>query len=378
MDTPGNDMNWDKLLEALENADTTALNEEELAMLHAARDMKSRVQTAEKFPTEEGWQRFVAERDKRQLKVHWRKRLTVAAAVALLLVGASTWWITQKQHHLKTIAKADLKPQNGVQIKLSNGKVMKLDSAGTIVQSTSGALIKADSAGIVYNAGANQEAVVAKNDTLVVPKGNKIRIALADGTRVWVNAASELIYPSAFNGPTREVQVHGEAYFEVAVNVQQPFIVQAGEVSVQVLGTSFNVNTYNTNIQTTLTSGKVSATADGKKVVLSPGQQAVYHPQTGDLQQLTVETRIFTAWKDGDVYFEEENLSTIVKSLSRSYDYEFKFEDATLEKINLTLDMPGPVNLQQVLDHIRISNREVVFRIEGRTIYVTRVGQAGQ
>ncbi len=381
MDTPGNDINWDKLLDALENADTAALNEVELSMLDAAREMRSRLQVAEKFPTDEGWQQFVAARDKRQMKVSWRRRVTVAAAIALLVLGAGTWWIRQnatKHPSLPTIAKADQKPQHGIQIRLSNGRVLTLDSTGTVVQSLNGTTIKAGSTGIVYDAGAGQSSAV-QNDTLIVPRGNKIRIALADGTRVWVNAASELIYPAAFNGPTREVKVKGEAYFEVAANVQQPFIVHAGEVNVHVLGTAFNINTYsNTAIQTTLTSGKVSAAADGNKVVLSPGEQAVYRPQSGNMQQLKVDVRIFTSWKDGDIYFEESNLSTILNSLGRSFDYEFKFEDASLEKLNFTLDIARPENLQQVLDQIRITNGEITFRVQGRTIYVTRTVPAGQ
>ncbi|WP_111591846.1 FecR family protein [Chitinophaga dinghuensis] len=382
MDTPGNDIDWDKLLDALENADTSALNEDELAMLDAAREMKRRVKVADKFPTEEGWQRFVAARDKRRLKVSWRRRLTVAAAVSLLAIGTGTWWFQHKQtkqQQLPVIAQADLKPQNGIQIKLSDGKVLTLDSTGTIVQGINGTTIKAGSTGIVYDAGTRPEPGIVQYDTLVVPRGNKTRIALADGTQVWVNAGSVLIYPAAFNGQSREVTVQGEAYFDVAASAQRPFRVHAENVTVNVLGTSFNVNTYNSKtIQTTLTSGKVSATANGKNVILLPGQQAVYHAQTADLQQLTVDVRRFTAWKDGDIYFEESNLSTIVNSLGRSFDYEFKFEDASLEKLNFTLDMNRPANLQQVLDQIRITNGEISFRVQGRTIYVTHTAPAGQ
>ncbi|NLR78135.1 FecR family protein [Chitinophaga eiseniae] len=379
MDTPGKDINWDKLLDALENADTASLNEEEQAMLRAASEMKSRVQSAEKFPTEEGWQRFVAARDNRPMKVSWRRRVAVAAAVAALVVGTGLWW----QHHRSTgkssglMAKADLKPSVRPQIHLSNGKVMTLDSAGTAVQNVNGTAIRANNSEVVYEAG-NNGAATPQQDTLVVPRGNTIRVVLSDGTRVCVNAESELVYPSGFNGLKREVQVKGEAFFEVAANPQQPFIVHAKGVAINVLGTAFNVNTYTVSIQTTLTSGKVSTIADGQNVVLSPGQQSSYNSQTKTLQQQIVDTRIFTAWKDGDIYFEETSLSTILNSLGRSFDYEFKFEDASLEKLSFTLDMRTPEDLQQVLDRISLTNGDVKFRVQGRTIYVSHSGQTGK
>ncbi|TWF40726.1 FecR family protein [Chitinophaga polysaccharea] len=378
MDTPGKDINWDKLLDALENADTASLNEEEQAMLRAASEMKSRVQSADKFPTEEGWQRFVAARDNRPLKVSWRKRVAVAAAVTALVAGTGWWW----QHHRSTgkssglMAKADLKPSVRPQIHLSNGKIMTLDSAGTAVQNVNGTAIRANNSEVIYE-GSNG-AATPQQDTLVVPRGNTIRVVLSDGTKVCVNAESELVYPSGFNGLKREVQVKGEAFFEVAANPQQPFIVHAKGVAINVLGTAFNVNTYTVSIQTTLTSGKVSTVADGQNVVLSPGQQSIYNSQTKTLQQQTVDTRIFTAWKDGDIYFEETSLSTILNSLGRSFDYEFKFEDASLEKLSFTLDMRTPEDLQQVLDRISLTNGDVKFRVQGRTIYVRRSGQTGK
>ncbi|MFB6454121.1 FecR family protein [Chitinophaga sp. Hz27] len=379
MDTPGNDINWEKILDALKNADTAGLTAEELSMLDTAREMKRRAKSQDRFPTEEGWQRFIAARDKKQLVVKWRKGLSIAATVAVMLGGAGFWWMQQKHSSQPPlIAKADLKPQQNIHIKLSDGKVLTLDSAGAIIQNVNGATIKADSAGIVYNAANGQKSIAAKYDTLVVPRGRKIPISLADGTRVWVNAASVLIFPTAFQGDTREVQVQGEAYFDVAANVKQPFVVHAGAATVTVLGTGFNVNAYTTTIQTTLANGKVSVAAADKKVLLSPGQQAVYQLQTGELAWQTVDPRAFTSWKDGDIYFEEESLSTIVNSLGRSFDYEFKFEDASLEKLTFTLDLAEPENLQQVLDQIRITNGEIMFRIQGRTIYVARAVSAGQ
>lgn len=374
MDTPGKDINWDKLLSALEDDRTEPLNEEEAAMLRAAGEMKNRVKARDKFPTEEGWQHFVEVRESRKMKVIWRRRIAVAAAAAALLITAGVWswqkYMPGNRLPIAAVNKANEPAVSQVQLVMSNGKTITLGNNAAVTQDNNGTEVQVDSTGIVYQAGNNKKPVNTM-DTLLVPRGNQIRIELSDETGVWVNADSKLVYPAAFNGPTREVWIQGEAYFEVAPNVQQPFVVHAGSTSVQVLGTSFNISTYVT-IQTTLTSGKVSASAGAEKVVLSPGEQASYNAAAATLQKQTVDTRIFTAWKDGDIYFEEATLGMILNSLGRSFDYDFKFEDTTLETLNITLDMHKPTTLQPVLDRIRLTIGNIKFRVQGRTVFVSR------
>lgn len=374
MDTPGKDINWDKLLSALEDDRTEPLNEEEAAMLRAAGEMKDRVKAGAKFPTEEGWQHFVAARESRKMKVIWRRRIAVAAAAAALLITAGVWsWQKNTPGHPAQVAsvhKADQPAAGKVQLVMSNGKTITLGNQAPVTQDNNGTKVQVDSTGIVYQAGNNKKTVNAM-DTLLVPRGNQIRIELSDETGVWVNADSKLAYPAAFNGNTREVWIQGEAYFDVAPNAQQPFVVHAGGTTVQVLGTSFNISTYVT-IQTTLTSGKVSTSAGADKVVLSPGQQSVYNAANGNLQKEAVDTRIYTAWKDGDIYFEEATLGVILNSLGRSFDYDFKFEEPTLETLNITLDMRKPETLQPVLDQIRLTIGKIKFRVQGRTVFVSR------
>jgi transmembrane sensor len=375
MDTPDKDINWDKLLSAIEDGNTEPLNEEEAAMLRAARDMQARVKVEAKFPTEEGWQQLLAARDNRKLRVAWRRKVAVAAAVAALLVTGGVWTWQQQQPVVKplvaaTITKADQPAATQIKLVMSNGKTITLNPDSAITQDNNGTKVQVNNSGVVYQAG-NNKAKVTTMDTLHVPRGNKIRVELPDATSVWVNAASELVYPSAFNGDTREVWVQGEAYFDVAPNAQQPFVVHAGNTEVQVLGTAFNVSTYLT-IATTLTSGKVSTSAGVDKLVLLPGQQSTYNTAAGALQKQSVDTRIYTAWKDGDIYFEESTLTQILTSLGRSYDYDFNFEDAALEKLSFTLDMHRPATLQPVLDQIRRTIGNIKFRVQGRTVFVSR------
>ncbi|HEY9258109.1 FecR family protein [Chitinophaga sp.] len=374
METPGKDINWDKLLSALENGGTEPLNEEEAAMLRAAEEMKVRVKKDNKFPADAGWEQFVAARENRKMKVIWRRRIAVAAAAAALLITAGVWsWQKHKPGAtVVAINKADLPAAGQVQLVLSNGKTITLGNNAAVTQNNNGTQIQVDSTGIVYlSEGEGRKQPVNAMDILYVPRGKKIRIELSDGTGVWVNADSKLVYPSAFAGNTREVWIQGEAYFEVAPNAQQAFVVHAGSANVQVLGTAFNISTYE-DIQTTLINGKVSASAGNEKVVLSPGEQASYDAATASLQKESVDTRIYTAWKDDDIYFEDVTLGAILNSLGRSFDYNFKFEDATLEKLNITLDMHKPETLQPALDHIRLTIGNIKFVVQGRTVTVGR------
>ncbi|MBV7531029.1 FecR family protein [Chitinophaga sp. sic0106] len=373
MNTPDQDINWDKILSALADGDTSQLTDAEKSAYLAALEMKQLTKSAERFPTEEGWQRFAADREQRSLKVRWRNRLAVAATLLVLLGAAGTWWAlhqTKPSAKPGMLAKATLPPSSGVQIKMGNGQFISLDSAGKTTQLANGTTVQLNKANVIQYSVSST--VTIQLDTLVVPNGNKAHIVLGDGSHVWLNAGSQLVYPTAFNGKTRQVYITGEAFFEVAPNAQQVFEVAAGAVNVNVLGTSFNINNYNTTIQTTLVTGKVSTGTAGNTLVLTPGQQAQYNSHTHQQQRINVDTRIYTAWKDGDLYFEEAGLGQIMESLGRSYDYTFTCKDATLAQLQLTLDMRQPTNLQQVLDQISRITGTVQFRIEGRNIEVFR------
>lgn len=376
MDTSDKEINWDKLLAALDGTNREPLNAEEKAMLEMAQEVQGKLNVYDRFPVDEGWQRFNDAREARRPKiVRWRSawKTGVAAAVLLgIVVTAGFWLRKQSAHQPQAVAKADLKPSHQVQL-LSAGKVITLDSVPQTLQYSNGVKVQANANSVVYQQ-ENEAASVKTLDTLVVPRGNKIRIALADGTGVWVNAATKLIYPTIFDGSKREVWLQGEAFFEVAANQHQPFIVHtAGGMNVKVLGTTFNINTYNTtDIQTTLASGKVSVGATTSDIILSPGEQAIYNEQNGALRKQQADIGIVTAWKDNNIYFEETPLLEITNSLGRSFDYDFKFEDTLLEKLSFTLMMQKPADLQGVLNQIHLSAGNITFRVQGRTVYISR------
>jgi len=167
--------------------------------------------------------------------------------------------------------------------------------------------------------------------------------------------------------------MEGEAFFEVAANPQQPFLVHTTKMDIRVLGTTFNVNTYETStIQTTLTSGKVRVGPESNSIILSPGEQSSYNEASGALVKKQVDIRIYTAWKDNNIYFEDASLSDITTSLGRTFDYDFKFEDASLAALSFTLDMQQPTNLQDVLNRIHLTIGDIKFRVQGRMVYISR------
>ncbi|MEQ7798717.1 FecR domain-containing protein [Pedobacter sp. ASV1-7] len=166
--------------------------------------------------------------------------------------------------------------------------------------------------------------------TLVVPYGRRADVLLADGSRVWLNSGSRLVYPNAFKGSKREVYLQGEAFFEVSHNKKQPFHVYVKDVDVKVLGTSFNVRAYSDekNLKTTLVTGSVELSAEHNKNVarLIPGRMASY--ENGSQFNIhTVNTEIQTSWKSGYLFLRNEPLQNLLKTLERYYNVPVILED---------------------------------------------------
>lgn len=157
---------------------------------------------------------------------------------------------------------------------------------------------------------------------LIVPAGKRSSLTLVDGTKIWVNSNTTIIYPSSFSKNKREIYINGEAYLEVAHNFQKPFYVKTEQIDVKVLGTSFNICAYqeDQNQQVVLVNGKVEVnTIDKKKEMLTPGKLFEYDKQNGEASVTTVNTNNFTSWKNGYYQFSNQPLSILFKRLSRYY-----------------------------------------------------------
>lgn len=187
----------------------------------------------------------------------------------------------------------------------------------------------------------NENRLLTKyNDmTVEVGQGQKSDISLPDGTKVHLNADSKLCYGSHFNGKQRQVELIGEAYFDVAKDAQSPFIVKAGDIQVQALGTSFNVKAYpeDETITTYLAEGSVVVTSLTQSINLSPGEIAVYsQKETQITMKKEEDDRMFTAWMSNEMVFNDEPILNIVKQLERNYNVKFELKSDKLNDITFT------------------------------------------
>lgn len=389
-----NKVRWEKLEEELDQStidpEQPGFSPEERNVLHFFKRLRARLRPVNlqaTFPMEEGWDNLVNRIEADGRKSGNRKglfrlntyRIMAAAAVLLLLIMGTFYLLKTtgdakpelaKKQEIKPKQLADQAPSQQIQLILADGQKMELNQLQSITEKN-GVAIQAADGKLEYKATTAPEGKTLYN-TLIVPRGKKTELRLPDGTRVWVNAASKITYPVAFSGITRELTMEGQAYFDVAKDDKKPFIVRTGGMEVEVLGTSFDVNAYEADIRTTLETGKVKVKVGINTVQLSPGQQSILRPITGQLTKAAVNTRLFTGWKDGELYLEDISLEHITSILERLFDYDFEFTDASLKTLRFTVDMAGPKNLQAVLDHISATTTGLHFTVSDRTVKVSR------
>lgn len=264
-------------------------------------------------------------------KIAWGRRVAVAAVI--LLLGAGAWYWANQSKTSHTIVQ-NIKPgSNKATLTLADGSTVMLDSAGHQLIQQGGTAITQSGGQLQYNVQNNTSSI--SYNTLSIPRGGQFRITLPDGTNAWLNAASSLRYPTAFTGKERMVEVTGEAYFEVAKDAAKPFLVKINnQVTVQVLGTSFNINAYSdeAEINTTLLEGSVKVWKEEESMILSPGQQARIKAAKINLMK-DVNVNKIVAWKNGLFNFEDDDLGEVMRQIARWYDVEVVFEAGIPERL---------------------------------------------
>lgn len=255
-------------------------------------------------------------------------------------------------------------------LKLADGSMVYLDSAVNKTLARQGGMeVYRNAAGeIVYSGKANESLTM---NTLSLPKGSKpIRLVLADGSLVWLNAASSVTYPTAFIGNERRVSITGEAYFEVSPNKSMPFFVEHNQMLVKVLGTHFNVNAYDNeaNIKVTLLEGMVDVGDGSMTRSLVPGQQASISKLKIFIEK-DVDTEEVMAWKNGQFYFGGDDVRSIMKQIERHYDVEVEFRDEV--PYQFVAKISRDVNVSAFLEKLELTNL-IHFNIEGNKIIVMK------
>ncbi|OQP61212.1 hypothetical protein A3860_05730 [Niastella vici] len=311
-----------------------------------------------------------------------RKMWWAAAAIFVLLAGGAYFFLNKPKKEIEVV-KTTTKPQNDVApggnkavLTLANGTTINLDDAsnGMIAQQGNAKVVKLDDGQLVYDAKAlTIDHSPLTYNTLATPKGGQYQLVLPDGSKVWLNAASSITYPTAFTGNQRKVQITGEAYFEVVHNSKMPFVVEKGSMAVEVLGTHFNINAYDdeAEMKTTLLEGKVKvSTAVGNgSAILKPGEQVSLSHSSHLSQPIPVQTEEVMAWKNGQFHFEHADLKTVMRQLARWYDVDIVYKNPTQKNDPLFIDMSRNANLSDVLKALEVSG-SARFSIEGKKIIV--------
>jgi transmembrane sensor len=196
----------------------------------------------------------------------------------------------------------------------------------------------------LYYVSKNQNAELSSlYNTIEVPNGQRSQISLYDGTKVWLNSGTKFRYPVVFSKKSREVFIEGEAFFDVAKDKKHPFVVNAGQLKVEVMGTRFNVYAYpeEGEFSTTLEEGSVNMinTSDSKGLILKPGEQVIFDRATDGFKKLEVNTELYTSWKENLLKFEDAPFDEVIKKMERWYDIKITIDPAvnTKERYTMTI-----------------------------------------
>jgi transmembrane sensor len=333
---------------------------------------------------EESWsrvsRRFTDVNRPAKRRIVFFRRSFAAAAVLLAIAGAWLFWVNRQhtsasQMPVAFTTKNDILPGgNKATLTLSNGKRIVLDDTktGTLAEEGAMKIIKKDSGQLRYTS--LREKPGEKRDlsynTLTTPKSGTFMVVLPDQTKVWLNSASSLKYPTSFEGQTsREVSLTGEAYFEVAKRPGQPFAVKLNDMKVDVLGTNFDIMAYGDEpaVKTTLLEGAVSVVHRDQRALLKPGEQALLGSAEA-LKVMKADVNVAVAWKNGFFNFDQADLQAVMRQLARWYGIEVVYNGSVPSR-----SFFGVIDRQLTLSQALkiLESNDIHFSIEGNKLLIT-------
>lgn len=306
----------------------------------------------------------------------------VAAAV-VLIVTSVVLLLTLKKGSDNNTAETDTRhkmeaagpEEYKATLTLTSGRQIDLTTAdnGVLVSGETATISKEKEGLILYASGSGAGNEKGYN-TLTTPPGGQYKVTLSDGSRIWLNAASSLRFPARFTGRERRVLLTGEAYLEVQKNTSHPFIVEAGKMEVQVTGTRFNINSYSDEpiVKTTLLEGRVNVKYGDEERRLEPGQEALVD-QSGKINiGNDADALEAIAWKNGTFQFEQADIRSVMRQLSRWYTIQVRYEGDVKHHFEGTI--PMNLTLSQVLNMLKQTG-EVEFVTIKDTVIVKPVKQ---
>ena len=318
----------------------------------------------------------ILKKQKRRILVH--RIMYSAAAVLLPAIIFIAVFFSSKPTIVDTVAQVEeINPGvKKAQLVLSTGERVELsDTLLNISYTEEGVRITNENSKLNYSTSKNTSQKL-KFNTLIVGRGEEYQLALADGTKVWLNSESSLKYPVQFFGKNREIELKGEAYFEVAHNAEQPFLVNTSEMNIEVLGTSFNVSAYpdDETVHATLVEGRVKVhnnMGELKEKVLEPNQQFVYSKTDNQVFVNNVNARFYSAWKDGAFTFVDEPLPSIMNKLERWYNIRVFFQGQDVQNLRFSGKLKRFDSCNEVLEVIS-KTTHINYEIQGEKNIIIR------
>ena len=319
-------------------------------------------------------EKSIYDRKSRRMTLRW----SIAASIILLVglfVGRTINGV-RDMHEEQELAKNVMQPGTSKAIlMMADGKEVVLEQGQNLnILLNERVRVATSNRGIVYEEH-GKGVVTEEYNKLTTPIGGEYSLVLSDGTKVFLNADSELKYPVEFSDGKRIVDLKGEAYFEVHKDSLRPFVVRVNGAEVTVLGTSFNVNTYGDDgqIYTTLVNGavRVSSVKNGQAEVLKPGMQSVMDVQSGQLTVREVDVEPYVAWREGRFVFRAMTLDLIMRQLQRWYDFEVFYQNPELKDYEFRGVIKRDMDLDKVLSVIKVTTN-VDFEVKGKVITIIK------
>ena len=319
-------------------------------------------------------EKSIYDQKSRRMTLRW----SIAASI-ILLVGlfvGRTINEVRDMHEEQELAKNVMQPGTSKAIlMMADGKEVVLEQGQNLnILLNERVRVATSSQGIVYEEH-GKGVVTEEYNKLTTPIGGEYSLVLSDGTKVFLNADSELKYPVEFSDGKRIVDLKGEAYFEVHKDSLRPFIVRMNGAEVTVLGTSFNVNTYGDDgqIYTTLVNGsvRVASMKNKQEEMLKPGMQSVMNVQSGLLTVREVDVEPYVAWREGRFVFRAMTLDLIMRQLQRWYDFEVFYQNSELKDYEFRGVIKRDMDLDKVLSVIKATTN-VDFEVKGKVITIIK------
>lgn len=302
------------------------------------------------------------------------------AAVAALVIGVAVTWMWQpwgkQQTEVQQLVQQEaiFPGSSKVILTLADGEQVSLQDVAKDSLWKDGVLIQTKKGELLYEKSEDrmQQDKISFNK-ITIPRSGEYKLTLADGTRVWLNSATELKYPVEFKGNSRQVFLQGEAYFEVVADMERPFVVTTPGINVNVLGTGFNVMAYPDDAEqaVTLVHGKVGVRTEKQQVILQPDEQYVYQSATHQGTVRRVDVAEYIGWKEGVMNFDSMPLDELTHKLSRWYDVDFFFTSEQLKNLNFSGAFKKYNELRYVLNIIE-EITDVRFVVNNRTVIVNK------